>query len=194
MSNMNGQTISDVLQQNNDTSYQAELKHTLERAFQIEAWEKLALARLHEANIKLSEHQFTHHQTHLSLIQSLNDNESLRLQLQSIIQARDSDIFWRLANPFRKVIATFPRSMILYSRKILKLLYWAASPWKMKSRLQYIKNRNAALIQTIDPFTQKTTNMLNSVQTPNTNDIVLNASARDLYTQILKSMTESKQL
>jgi hypothetical protein len=194
MSNTNGQTISDEHQRNNEASSQAELKHTLERAFQIETWEKLALARLHEANIKVSEHQSAHHQTHLSLIQSLKDNESLRLQLQSIIQERDNDIFWRLANPFRKIIATFPRPMILYSRKILKLLYWAATPWKMKSRLQYIKNRNAALIQTIDPCTQKTTNMLNLVQIPNTNDIVLNASARDLYTQILKSMTESKQV
>lgn len=185
--------MSDEHQRNSDTSSQAELKHTLERAFQIEAWEKLALTRLHEANIKVSEHQFAHHQTHLRLIQSLKDNESLRLQLQSIIQARDNDIFWRFANPFRKIITTIPRPMILYSRKILKLLYWIATPWKMKSRLQYIKNRNAALIQTIDPCTQNTTNMLNLVQMPNANDIVLNASARDLYTQILKSMTESKQ-
>ena len=193
MSNPNGQTISDEHQRNHDASCQAELKLALARALRIEAWEKMALARLHEANIKSSEHQAAHHQTHLRLIQSLKDYEALHSHLHAIIQARDRDLFWRLANPFRKIIATFPRPIILYSRKILKLLYWVATPWKMKSRLQYINNRNSALIQAIDPRTQNTTNPLDLIQTTNSSDIILNASSKDLYTQILKSITESKK-
>jgi hypothetical protein len=193
MINLNGQTIPDEQLRNNYISSQAELKHSLERAFQIEAWEKLALARLHEANINLSKLQFAHHQTHLTLMRSLEENESLRLQLQSIIHARDNDIFWRLANPFRKIISIFPRSIILYTRKILKLLYWAATPWKLKSRLLDLKTRNATLIQAIDPCTQRTTNTPQLIQTTNTNQIDLDLSSRDIYTQILKSITESKQ-
>jgi hypothetical protein len=194
MSKANTQTISDVKLQTDDASSQDELKLAIERALQIEAWEKIALTRLHEANIKISEHQADHHQTHLRLIQSLKDNEALHLQLQSIIDARDSDIFWRLGKPFRKLIGIFPRPMIMYSRKILKLLYWAATPWKLKSRFQYVKNRNVAQIKAVTHTTQISTNVLGSDQKTNAGDIVLNPSAQDLYTQILKSMTESKQL
>lgn len=186
-----GKEISDANQQPNFANCQAELKLARERALQIEAWEKIALTKLTEAQIKISEHQSAHHQTHLRLIQSLSDIEALNSNMHALMQARDRDMFWRLANPIRKLIGILPRPMVVYSRKSLKLLYWVATPWKMKARLQHIKNRNNAVAQEPSQRAHNTTGDIGSNQKTSTKDIVLNHSAKDLYEKIQKSKTES---
>jgi hypothetical protein len=189
-----GKEISDANQQANYANCQAELKLALERALQIEVWEKIALARLHDANIKGSEYQAAHHQTHLRLIQSLKDYEAIHSHLQAIIQARDRDIFWRLANPLRKFVGILPWPIAKYSRKTFKLLYWVVTPWKMKHRLQYLKNRNNLQVQQANNSMHIMKNVLDSDHEANAKDIVLNPSARDLYEKIQKNMTGPRAL
>ena len=181
----------------NTASTQAELKLAIKRMGQIAAWEQIAVAKLHQANIKIAEHQAAHHQTFLRLRSCLQHVEAVEAHMKATMQARDSDIFWRLTNPLRRLKSYMPKTIMTYSRKCLKLVYWAATPWKIKARLQFIKNRNALQNQ------KKSSDMLNSEQavhpshavnsqaTPN---IVLNASATDLYERIQKAMIEPIEL
>lgn len=185
------QEISDANQQSDLASCQAALKTAVERATQFELWEKTALIKLSQANLKIYEHQAAHHQTHLRLIQSLNNFAAIQSDMQGFIQTRDNDVFWRLGKRLRNFISIFPKPVITYSRKILKLIYWAATPWKMKSRLQFIKNRNHVQAKLLDDIAENAGYTYESDQKINSTDITMNASATDLYRSIQKSIAES---
>ena len=77
----------------NTASTQAELKLAIKRMGQIAAWEQIAVAKLHQANIKIAEHQAAHHQTFLRLRSCLQHVEAVEAHMKATMQARDSDIF-----------------------------------------------------------------------------------------------------
>ena len=176
----------EYIKQSDIEDLQMKLKLANERAQQLETWEQVALANLSKANIKNAELQAEHHHTYTRLVQCLNELEAIRADVLTTTQARDRDIFWRLANPLRKFVGYFPRPIVVYTRKSLKLV----SPWKMKTRFQFIKNRNELLMQ------QSTANMQNNKQTMISDqniqieNIVLNMSANDLYERMKALMNE----
>ena len=180
----------EYIKQSDFEDLQMKLKLANERAQQLETWEQVALANLSKANIKNAELQAEHHHTYTRLVQCLNELEAIRADVLTTTQARDRDIFWRLANPLRKFVGYFPRPIVVYSRKSLKLVYWLVTPWKMKTRFQFIKNRNELLMQ------QSTANMQNNKQTMISDqniqieNIVLNMSANDLYERMKALMNE----
>ncbi|WP_152048576.1 sulfotransferase family protein [Aureimonas psammosilenae] len=76
---------------------------------------------------------------------------SLLHQEQVALAAMRASTFWRLTGPARHIAGAFPPSAKAWLRRSAKAGWWAATPWRMPQRMQFLRDREAAALAVSSP-------------------------------------------
>ncbi|KAG8150525.1 glycosyltransferase [Burkholderia catarinensis] len=75
-----------------------------------------------------------------ALIQRANLRaEAAEQQYEAVTQS----MLWRIVSPARRVGALVPSTARVYARRTLKAMWWTVTPWKMRARLEFMRQRRA---------------------------------------------------
>lgn len=124
------------------------------------------------------------------------DIAGLRMESQAqaaALHAIASSTAWRLTGPFRRIAQAMPSSARWHLRRLAKAGWWAATPWRMPTRLHNLRQRqlNLAHVNSIpSPAVPAPASIRGSVNAPPALGVYLVASETSRISMVTDSINE----